>query len=181
MAKERAGSQAFATVTKGSIPEFYKSRKHLVNSFRGFLHVSMRISIATGFKSNRSHAEDAPACHFLVINHKQKGFQMPITITGNLLSRFLRSLTSLLRPAAHRPPSTQVLLIVEGPNDIEFLRRISTILHRDDPTLPDLAEMETQHALVFVPSGGVDLSSAFRFASLGLAEFHLSGQDIVPA
>jgi hypothetical protein len=74
-----------------------------------------------------------------------------------------------------------VLVVVEGPNDIEFLRRISTILHRDDASLPDLAEMERRLALVFVPTGGVDLSTAFRFAGLGLPEFHLLDRDIPPA
>ncbi len=105
---------------------------------------------------------------------------MPITTAGGPVSRFLRSLLSALRPTL-RPPSAPVLVIVEGPNDIAFLRRISTILHRDDPTLPDLAAMERELALVFVPSGGVDLSSAFRFAGLGLSEFHLLDRDAPPA
>ena len=87
---------------------------------------------------------------------------------------------SFLRPL-RSPPSAPVLLIVEGPNDIEFLCRISAILHRDDPSLPDLAAMERKLALVFVPSGGVDLSSAFRFAGLGLSEFHLLDRDMPPA
>ena len=77
--------------------------------------------------------------------------------------RLLRSLTTFLRP---RPPrSARLLVIVEGPNDIEFLRRISAILHRDDPRLPDLADMERRLALVFVPSGGVTCRTPF--ASLG--------------
>ena len=106
----------------------------------------------------------------------------PETSTHGPVSRFLRSLTAFLGPLRSPPsPRTQVLVVVEGPNDIEFLRRISTILHRDDHTLPDLAAMERQNALVFVPSGGVDLSSAFRFAGLGLSEFHLLDRDMPPA
>ena len=105
---------------------------------------------------------------------------MPISNTGSPISRFLRSLLPSLGPL-RSPPSAPVLAIVEGPNDIEFLRRISTILHRDDPTLPDLAAMERERALVFVPSGGVDLSSAFRFAGLDLQEFHLLDRDMPPA
>ncbi len=136
--------------------------------------------MATGLVSNHSLVEDAPMCRFVVTNYHQKGLQMPTTITGNLVSRFLRPLRSFLRPL-RSPPSAQVLLVVEGPNDIEFLRRISAILHRDDPTLPDLAAMERERALVFVPSGGVDLSSAFRFAGLGLPEFHLLDRDMPPA
>ncbi len=105
---------------------------------------------------------------------------MPIMITGSYVSRLFRSLASFRRPLRSLP-SAPVLAIVEGPNDIEFLRRIGTILHRDDPSLPDLAAMERELALVFVPTGGVDLSSAFRFAGLGLSEFHLLDRDIPPA
>ena len=82
---------------------------------------------------------------------------------------------------AHNQIHARLLVVVEGPNDIEFLRRISTILHRYDPTLPDLAAMERELALVFVPSDGIDLSSAFRFAGLGLSEFHLLDRDMPPA
>ena len=47
--------------------------------------------------------------------------------------------------------------------------------------LARLAEMERRQAFVFVPSGGVDLSSAFRFAGLSLPEFHLLDRDLPPA
>jgi putative ATP-dependent endonuclease of OLD family len=101
---------------------------------------------------------------------------------GGPVVQLLRSLVTLLRPGLPRQVSSaQVLVVVEGPNDIEFLRRISAILHREDPSLPDLADMERQHALVFVPSGGVDLSTGFRFASLRLPEFHLLDRDVPPA
>ena len=94
------------------------------------------------------------------------------------LARARRSLTAFLRPPSLTQP--QVLVVVEGPNDIEFLRRISSMLHRDDPRLPDLADMERQGRLVFAPTGGVELSTAFRFAGLGLPEFHLLDRDIPP-
>ena len=101
--------------------------------------------------------------------------------TGGPVVQFLRFLPAFLRPGLQRPlSSARLLVVVEGPNDIEFLRRISTILHRDDSRIPDLADMERRLALVFVPSGGVDLSTAFRFVSLGLPEFHLLDRDIPP-
>ncbi len=100
--------------------------------------------------------------------------------TGGPVAQLLRSLAAFLRPPLLRT-TTQVLVVVEGPNDIEFLRRISTILHREDPHIPDLADMERKDALVFVPSGGVDLSTGIRFASLGLPEFHLLDRDLPPA
>ncbi len=95
------------------------------------------------------------------------------------LARAQRSLTAFLRPPSLTQP--QVLVVVEGPNDIEFLRRISSMLHRDDHRLPDLADIERQGRLVFAPTGGVDLSTGFRFASLGLPEFHLLDKDVPPA
>jgi hypothetical protein len=100
-------------------------------------------------------------------------------ITAGPVAQLLRSLTVFLRPAMPRP--AQVLVVVEGSNDIEFLRRISSILHRDDPSLPDLADMERRLALVIAPTGGVDLSTGFRFAGLSLPEFHLLDRDIPPA
>ena len=103
---------------------------------------------------------------------------------GGPVTRLVRSLTALVLPGPRHLPSsarTPLLAVVEGPNDIEFLRRISTILHREDQNLPDLGDMERQHVLVFVPTGGVDISTAFRFAGLGLPEFHLLDRDIPPA
>jgi len=96
--------------------------------------------------------------------------------TGRSLLAHLWSVTA--RSAVVSLP--RILVVVEGPNDIEFLRRISAILHREDGTLPDLAEMERRLDLVFVPSGGSDQSSAFRFAGLKLAEFHILDRDEPP-
>jgi hypothetical protein len=44
------------------------------------------------------------------------------------------------RSAAYDP--VRVLFVVEGTNGIEFLRRLSLILHTHDRSLPQLAEME---------------------------------------
>jgi hypothetical protein len=90
------------------------------------------------------------------------------------------------RPAAKtaistivRPP--KILLVVEGANDIQFLRRISSILHAADPTVVDLAQMERRGELIFVPGGGGDpLLWTFRLAALGPAEFHLQDRDDPP-
>lgn len=104
-----------------------------------------------------------------------------------LITRFVRRVQSLVafrrRPSLIWATSTpqKVLVVVEGPNDVEFLRRISVILHREDARVPDLAEMERRRALVFVPAGGADSTSAFRFAALRLPEFHLLDRDMPPA
>lgn len=80
------------------------------------------------------------------------------------------------RPSSQDTP--KLLVVVEGGHDIEFLRRISAMLHAHEPTLPDLAAMEHRGELVFVPSGGADLKSwSHRLAPLGKPEYHLYDRE----
>lgn len=77
--------------------------------------------------------------------------------------------------------AVRVLVIVEGPHDIEFLRRVSAMLHADDPALPDLASMEREGELIFVPFGGGDLWLwVDRLAPLQRPEFHLYDRESPP-
>lgn len=85
---------------------------------------------------------------------------------------------ALVRPAASA--QARVLVVLEGQNDIAFLRRISAMLHRDDTSVPDLAELERERVLIFVSNGGGDLSPAFRFAALELPQLHILDRDIPP-
>lgn len=72
-------------------------------------------------------------------------------------------------------------MIVEGGYDVQFLKRISTILHADDPRLPDLRTLENEGAIVFVPIGGSNFCHwADRLARLGLPEFHLLDREVSP-
>jgi putative ATP-dependent endonuclease of OLD family len=81
-----------------------------------------------------------------------------------------------LRP---RPPG--VLVILEGRNDIEFLRRISRILHRHDADIPDLNQLEQAGRLVFVSFGGGGLPNwSSGLAALGWAEVHLYDREVPP-
>ena len=74
-----------------------------------------------------------------------------------------------------------LLCIVEGQHDIEFLRRISAMLHCADGSLPDLGVLEQMGQLVFIPCGGGNvLAWADRFAALGCPEFHLFDREIPP-
>jgi hypothetical protein len=97
------------------------------------------------------------------------------------LRRAAVSLASLVFRGA--PPTLPgIFVVVEGQNDIEFLRRISTMLHAADPCLPDLAAMEQRRELIFVPCGGGDSRSwAWRLAGRAPAEFHLLDRDVPPA
>ena len=74
-----------------------------------------------------------------------------------------------------------LLLMVEGRHDMEFLRRISGVLNRHDPVLPDLRNAERMGAIVFIPVGGGALWSwASRLAQLRLPEFHLYDRETSP-
>ncbi|WP_231756364.1 ATP-dependent endonuclease [Lignipirellula cremea] len=75
----------------------------------------------------------------------------------------------------------RILLVVEGTNDIEFLRRISGLLHAHDPSLPHLADMEQQGTLIFIPFGGGHVRAwMHRLAPLGKPEFHLYDHELPP-
>jgi hypothetical protein len=75
----------------------------------------------------------------------------------------------------------RVLLLVEGTNDIEFLRRISLLLNSHDSSLPNLSDMEQRGELVFVPFGGSHVRTwTHRLAPLGKPEFHLYDHELPP-
>jgi len=92
------------------------------------------------------------------------------------------SATAVAEPEPpNRTHCVRVLVVVEGINDIEFLRRISRIVHTDDPSLPDLATMEADGELIFLPVGGSDLAVwSGRLAPLGIPEFHIVDRDLPP-
>jgi hypothetical protein len=73
------------------------------------------------------------------------------------------------------------LVVVEGGNDIEFLRRASVILHADDAVQPVLSHLERRGRIVFVPFGGDPRNWVFRFVHLGHPEFHLFDREVPPA
>ena len=77
--------------------------------------------------------------------------------------------------------SPRLLIVVEGRHDVEFLKRISTILHVDRPEVPDLAALERQGTAVFIPAGGNDFRPwLLRLAPFHCAEFHLVDRDVPP-
>lgn len=109
-------------------------------------------------------------------------------LAGGLIGRLLHGLQSLraaLRIRPRRPaaaPEPRLLVVVEGPHDVEFLRRISLMLHAVEPSLPDLTDLERRGLLVFVPFGGGDsLPWTFRLAGLRRREFYLFDRDVPPA
>jgi putative ATP-dependent endonuclease of OLD family len=95
----------------------------------------------------------------------------------------LRALLQGRAPAATPgdvSPKPRILVVVEGAHDVEFLRRISAILHVHDPHLPDLAALERQGQLIFIPIGGDIWLWTTRLAALNLPEFHLYDREDRP-
>jgi hypothetical protein len=75
----------------------------------------------------------------------------------------------------------KVFLGVEGKWDIEFLKRISKIIHANDPIVPDLNEAEASGALVFIPLGGSSMELwAVRLAGLDRPEIYITDRDKTP-
>lgn len=70
---------------------------------------------------------------------------------------------------------------VEGPNDIEFLSRISATLARTEADIPDLRAAETSGSLVYIPMGGSTLELwTNRLQGLEVPEVHIMDRDCAP-
>jgi len=110
-----------------------------------------------------------------------------MSLYARLRAGLLRCLTRLpiLPRVLHPFPSASVeptlLVIVEGPHGVQFLKRISAMLHVAEPRLPDLGAMERRGELIFVPLGGADLKLwTHRLARLAKPEFHLYDREVPP-
>jgi len=73
----------------------------------------------------------------------------------------------------HRPVP-RLLVVMEGANDVSFLKGMSQALHRHLDEVPDLAAAEADGRVMFLHlAGQVTDVTTCRYASLGLPEFHL--------
>ena len=78
-------------------------------------------------------------------------------------------------------PGRPVLLLVEGPNDAEFLIRISRVLYRQNVVTVELTQLIESHRLVLtLLGGGIPHEWWNRFALLGCPEFHLYDKEVEP-
>lgn len=46
-------------------------------------------------------------------------------------------------------PGLPLLIVIEGENDIHFLKAISAMLHRQDAALPDLHQLTSTRRAIF--------------------------------
>ena len=73
------------------------------------------------------------------------------------------------------------MVVVEGANDVRFLKRLSVLLRQADPEILDLQSLEQRGSLVFIPFGGGNvLAWSDRLAPLGLPEVHILDREIPP-
>ncbi|MGS0568147.1 ATP-binding protein [Vibrio alginolyticus] len=77
--------------------------------------------------------------------------------------------------------NVRVFVGVEGPNDIEYLKRMSAILAPTEADIADFAEAECAGKIVFIPMGGSTLELwTSRLEGLDLPEVHILDRDIEP-
>nr|CAA6825562.1 MAG: Predicted ATP-dependent endonuclease of the OLD family, contains P-loop ATPase and TOPRIM domains [uncultured Thiotrichaceae bacterium] len=75
----------------------------------------------------------------------------------------------------------KVFVGVEGPNDIEYINKISSRLSQDDPSIIDLRNAERQGELVYIPMGGSTLELwTNRLEGLQVPEVHVLDRDTPP-
>jgi hypothetical protein len=74
-----------------------------------------------------------------------------------------------------------LLVVVEGANDVRFLKRLSALLREADSTILDLQSLEQRGSLVFIPFGGGNvLAWSDRLAPLGCPEIHIYDRELPP-
>lgn len=77
--------------------------------------------------------------------------------------------------------NVRVFVGVEGPNDIEFLSRISEVLSAAETDIPNLRTAEQTGALVYIPMGGSTLELwTNRLQGLAIPEVHIMDRDNPP-
>lgn len=77
--------------------------------------------------------------------------------------------------------NVRVFVGVEGPNDIEFLSRISAVLARTEADIPDMRAAENSGLLVYIPMGGSTLELwTNRLQGLEVPEVHIMDRDCEP-
>lgn len=86
------------------------------------------------------------------------------------------------RLVSSRRQSPTMLVVLEGVYDIRFLRHASSVLHVADPSILDLAALESARKLTLVPLGGGNPSEwPYRFEGLLMNERHIYDREEPPA
>lgn len=93
----------------------------------------------------------------------------------------LSSSNLLTTNTGHNCSSVRLLIVVEGTTDIALLTRISALLAATEPSVPNLAALESQGKIVFVPFGGGNVAAWHdRLRPLEILEFHVYDGELPP-
>jgi len=77
--------------------------------------------------------------------------------------------------------NVKIFIGVEGINDINFLKAISSMLRNHGENVLDLEKLEDDGHIVFFPLGGTNLIRwTYRLAELNRPEFYLFDRDVAP-
>jgi putative ATP-dependent endonuclease of OLD family len=77
--------------------------------------------------------------------------------------------------------TVRALVVLEGQHDIEFLRRISQVLCKNDCGGPTVSQLEDCGQIILVPCGGGDIVGwADRFRPLDIPEVHIYDREEPP-
>lgn len=77
--------------------------------------------------------------------------------------------------------NVKIFIGVEGKHDIRYLKNISKILHKFDPEVIDLENLEDKGQIIFIPLGGDNLVLWIsRLEGLNIPEFYLFDRDQQP-
>ena len=77
--------------------------------------------------------------------------------------------------------NVRIFVGVEGPNDIEFLSRISAVLSATEPDIPNLQAEEQPGRIVYIPMGSSTLELwTNRLQGLAIPEVHVMDRDNAP-
>ncbi|GEM_PF-1380425 len=90
-----------------------------------------------------------PTDSLRLIEDEEDGTKTVTSHDDGILAKIAKSLGVL--PEPDRP---KVIVCLEGPNDIECLKRVSSKLHLDDPTIPDLSVLQNRGEIAIIPLGG---------------------------
>ncbi len=109
-----------------------------------------------------------PVDSLRLVEDQEDGSKHVTSRDAEILSRIASSLGVL-----PYPDKLRLMVCVEGPNDIEMLKRISRKLHSEDPNIPDIASIPD---IAILPLGGGTLSQWVQhnyLQKLGITELHI--------
>ncbi|MDN4067619.1 ATP-binding protein [Paenibacillus vini] len=122
-------------------------------------------------------AGEIPVDSLRFIKRVDNGMKEILSTGNEMLSEIVSTLGINPEPITMHKP---ILICVEGPNDVNFLKHISSLLHSHYPSLPDL---NGNSQISIMPLGGSSLKEWVNqryLKNLGVVEIHIYDRDNPP-